>query len=450
MAVRCDALDMQVVILAGGRGTRLGEHVQAIPKPMVTIGGRPNLEHQVLLAKRHGFTSVLFLVSHLADRIEAHFGYGRRFGMEISYCAEDPPLGTAGALRHAGALLQDRFLVFYGDVFIECDLARLWADHANNRPFATLVVHPNDHPYDSDLVEADAEGWISAIHPKPRPEDQYLPNLVNAGVAVIERRFLALIPPGQHLDLAGDIFPALARDGGLRAYHSAEYFKDFGTADRLARARLDFETGKTARLSRGYRRPAVFLDRDGVINKEVSHLSDPAQMELISGAAEAIRRLNEAGFLVIVVTNQPVVARGECPPDVLRLIHNKMETLLGREHAWIDALYFCPHHPDKGFAGEVPELKVDCVCRKPKTGMFDQAVQDWNISLSGSYSIGDSRRDVIAARQMGIGAIGVKTGHGCRDCDALESPDRLVEDLREAVDIILASSGVAPTLGAQP
>jgi histidinol-phosphate phosphatase family protein len=450
MAVRPAVADVQVVILAGGRGTRLGEYARAIPKPMVTIGGRPNLEHQVLLAKRHGFRSVLFLVSHLADRIEAHFGDGRRFDMEISYCAEEPPLGTAGALRHAGVLLQDRFLVLYGDVFIECDLAQLYADHAKLRPFATLVVHPNDHPSDSDLVEVDAEGWISAIHPKPRPEDQYLPNMVNAGVAVIERDILPLIPPSQHLDLAGDIFPALARDGDLRAYRSAEYFKDFGTPDRLARVRSDFETGKTARLSRGYRRPAVFLDRDGVINKEVPYLSDPAQMELIPGAARAIRRLNEAGFLVIVVTNQPVVARGECTPAALRLIHNKMETLLGREHAWIDALYFCPHHPDRGFAGEVPELKVDCACRKPKTGMFEQTVRDWNISLPGSYGIGDSRRDVIAARQMGIGAIGVRTGHGCRDCDTLESPDWLVEDLQEAVEIILASNSVAPIRGAQP
>src|SRR6516225_4792420 len=330
MGVRPTMPDKQIVILAGGRGTRLGEHARSIPKPMVTIGGRPNLEHQVLLAKRHGFTSVLFLVSHLADRIEAHFSDGQRFGMEISYCAENPPLGTAGALRHAGALLQDRFLLLYGDVFIECDLARLWADHAINHPLATLVVHPNDHPYDSDVVEADSQGWISAIHSKRRPEDQYLSNLVNAGAVVIERKILALIPPDQHLDLVTDIFPALAREGVLRAYRSAEYFKDFGTPDRLARARLDFQTGKPARLARGYGRPAVFLDRDGVINKEVAHLSDPAQMELISGAADAIRRLNEAGLLVIVVTNQPVVARGECTPDTLRLIHNKMEALIGQ------------------------------------------------------------------------------------------------------------------------
>jgi mannose-1-phosphate guanylyltransferase/phosphomannomutase len=436
---------MQVVILAGGLGTRLGQYTKTIPKPMVAIGGRPNLEHQVLLAKRYGFTSVLFLVSHFADRIEAHFGDGRRFGVEISYCTEHPPLGTAGALRHAGAMLHDRFLVLYGDVFVVCDLARLWTDHASSHPIATLVVHPNDHPHDSDLVEADAAGWVSAIHPKPRPADQYLSNMVNAGVAVIEHKILTSIAPGTQLDLARDIFPKLARDGGLRVYRSAEYFKDFGTPERLARVHSDFESGKTKRFSRSHQRPAVFLDRDGVINKEVSHLSDPSQMELIPGAADAIQQLNQAGYLVIVVTNQPVVARGECSPEVLRIIHNKMETLIGRRHAWIDGLYYCPHHPGKGFAGEVAELKVDCVCRKPKVGLFEQAVRDWNISLAGSYGIGDSRRDLIAARRMGIGVIGVKTGHGCRDCDPFEAPDLLVEDLQEAVDIILAANGVVTT-----
>ncbi len=433
---------MQVVILAGGRGARLGQQARTMPKPMVTIGGRPNLEHQVLLAKRYGFTTVLILVSHLADHIEAHFGNGERFGIEILYSVEDPPLGTAGALRHATVRLQDRFLVLYGDIFVECDLARLWANHSNHRPLATLVVHPNDHPDDSDLIEANAEGWISAVHPKPRAAHQYLANIVNAGVAVLEREILDFIPSGQHLDLGHDIFPMLVDHGRLRAYHSAEYFQDFGTPDRLARTRLDVVTRKPARLSLGYKRPAVFLDRDGVINKEVSHISDPVQMELIPGAAEAIGRLNQSGFLVIVVTNQSVVARGLCTLDGLRLIHNKMESLLGRERAWIDALYFCPHHSDKGFAGEIPELKINCACRKPKTGMFERAVQDWNISLPGSYGIGDSRRDVIAARRMGICAIGVKTGHGCRDCDELEPPDRLVEDLGEAVDIILSSKKI--------
>jgi mannose-1-phosphate guanylyltransferase / phosphomannomutase len=440
---------MQAVILAGGLGTRLGEAVRTIPKPMLAIGGRPNLEHQIRLLKRHGFTRALLLVSHFADRIEAHFGDGRHIGLDISYCVENPPLGTAGALLHARDLLEDRFLVLYGDILVECDLTRLWAHHAATRPVATLVVHPNDHPDDGDIVEIGGGGKVVAIHPKPRPPDHWLQNMVNAGVAVIERTLLASIAPGAHLDLAREVFPALARRGELGAYCSAEYFKDFGTADRLARARSDFETGKIGRFSRDHPRPAVFLDRDGVINKEVSHLSDPAQMELIPGACEAIRRLNEAGYLVIVVTNQPVVARGECTAETLRIIHNKMETLLGRQHAWIDALYYCPHHPDKGFPGEVPELKFDCACRKPKVGLFEQAVRDWNISLPDSYGVGDSRRDVIAARQMGLGVFGVKTGNGCRDCDSFTALDSLVEDLREAVDVILASAkpfGVGQTV----
>lgn len=434
---------MQVVILAGGRGTRLGEHAHDIPKPMVTIGGRPNLEHQVMLAKRYGFTNVLFLVSHLADRIRAYFGDGRQFGVDISYSIEEPPLGTAGALRHAASQLDERFLLLYGDIFVECDLGCLWEDHADNRPMATLVVHPNDHPYDSDLIETDAEGWVSTIHPKSRPEDQYLPNLVNAAVSVIERDILKWIPPDSHLDLAIDTFRGLAGHRLLRAYRSAEYFKDFGTPNRLAQVRRDFEMGKTARLSRSSRRPAVFVDRDGVINKEVSHLSDPAEMELIPGAAEGIRRLNEAGYLVVVVTNQPVVARGECSLNTLRLIHNKMETLLGRERAWVDALYFCPHHPEKGFPYEIPELKIDCSCRKPKTGMFEQAIADWDISLRESFVVGDSRRDVIAAHRLGIPAIGVKSGHGCSDCDAFEPPDVLVDDLAAAANTILARRALA-------
>jgi mannose-1-phosphate guanylyltransferase / phosphomannomutase len=238
---------MQVVIMAGGRGTRLGEDARGVPKPMVTIGGRPNLEHQVLLAARHGFTKVLLLVSHLADQVTAHFGDGNRLGVGISYSVEDPPLGTAGALRHAEGMLEERFLLLYGDVFMECDLPRLWADHARHQPLATLVVHSNDHPHDCDIVEANTEGWVTAIHPKSRPPELCVPNAVNAGAVVIERDLLSAIPPDRHLDLASEIFPTLAHGGRLRAYRSAEYFRDFGTPDRLARTRADFEGGRTVR-----------------------------------------------------------------------------------------------------------------------------------------------------------------------------------------------------------
>jgi mannose-1-phosphate guanylyltransferase / phosphomannomutase len=439
-------LDMQLVIVAGGQGTRLGEIARSIPKPMVAIGGRPNLEHQVLLARAHGFTSVLFLASHLAGRIEAHFGNGRRFGVDIAYCVEDPPLGTAGALRHGYALLRDRFLLLYGDVFVDCDLTRVWADHVQNRPLATLVVHPNDHPSDSDIVEADAEGWISAIHPKSRPADQYLPNTVNAGAAIIERRVIGEIPPGRHLDLASEVFPPLAREGRLRAYRSTEYFRDFGTPERLARTRCDFESGKAARCRLTSQRPAVFLERGRVINATAPHLSDRPQLELMPGAAESIRRLNEAGLLVIVAANQTAVAGGDDTRAMRRRLHNRMETLLGREHAWIDALYCRAHHPDDGGAEDDVE-RPRC---HPKTGMFEQALRDWNLLLPGSYCLADSCRDVAAARRMGITAIGLKTAIGCHDGHAPNAADRLADDLPAAVDIILASNGSLPAREAVP
>jgi histidinol phosphatase-like enzyme len=124
-----------------------------------------------------------------------------------------------------------------------------------------------------------------------------------------------------------------------------------------------------------------------------------------------------------------------------------METLLGREHGWIDALYFCPHHPYKGFAGGLTELKVNCDCRKPKTGMFKRAARDWNVSLPESNGIGDSRRDVLAARRIGLRTICVKTAHGCRDCGASEQPDGLADDLGEAVDFIRAAAAVEPSEG---
>jgi mannose-1-phosphate guanylyltransferase / phosphomannomutase len=421
----------QVVIAAGGRGTRLGEHARSIPKPMVEIGGNPNLEHQLLLAKAHGFTKALLLVSHLAESIMGYFGDGQRFGMDISYGVEQPPLGTAGALRCAAASLDERFLLLYGDVFIDCDLTKILREHARYNPIATLVVHPNDHPYDSDLVETDVAGWITAMHAKTRPADLWLPNNVNSGVAVLERAILSVIPPDQHLDLASQIFPMLT-PLRMRGYRSSEYFKDFGTPDRLAHVRADYLSGKIASLHNP--RPTVFLDRDGVINKEVSHLSDPDQFELVPGAGDAIRRLNRAGHMVIVITNQPVIARGECTVETLRVIHHKLETLLGREHAWIDAIYYCPHHPDRGFVGEVAELKIDCECRKPKTGLYERAIQDWSISMTASWAVGDSQRDIIAAQKMGLKTIGVRTGHGCRDCEGLVY---LVDDISAAVEVIL-------------
>ena len=123
--------------------------------------------------------------------------------------------------------------------------------------------------------------------------------------------------------------------------------------------------------------------------------------ELIDGVADAIKEINASGYLAIVVTNQPVVARGEISFEELEQIHNKMETLLGAEGAYLDAIYFCPHHPHKGYEGERPELKFDCDCRKPKPGMLLKAAEDFNIDLGQSWMVGDGENDIKAGMAAG-------------------------------------------------
>ena len=226
-------------------------------------------------------------------------------------------------------------------------------------------------------------------------------NRVNAGLHVISPKVLGNRPDSGKVDLDRQILKPLAGTGRMVAYDSPEYVKDMGTPERYAAVTNDCEKGIIQAKNLRHKQKAVFLDRDGTINRYVGFLRDIDDFELLPGAAEAIRRINESGYLAIVVTNQPVIARGEVTFEQLQEIHNKMERLLGEQGAYVDAIYFCPHHPDRGFEGEIPELKIDCACRKPKPGMLLQAAKDYNIDLTQSYMIGDSESDMEAGRAAG-------------------------------------------------
>ena len=284
-------------------------------------------------------------------------------------------------------------------------LDKMYAFHTIQQADATLFLHPNDHPYDSDLVEIDKKGVIIGFHSKPHPKNFLYRNLVNAALYILSPRLLLHIPQGIKSDFGKDIFPkVLTENLRLIGYVSSEYIKDMGTPERYKKVCNDVLTGKVARLNKKYAQAAVFLDRDGVLVKEVDLLCKPEQLELLEGAADAIRYINESGYLAVVVTNQPVIARNLCSIEELEFIHKKMETLLGFEHSYLDAIYYCPHHPDKGFPEERKEYKIKCTCRKPNPGMLLQAAQDLNINLKKSYMIGDRDSDIIAGQNAGVSA----------------------------------------------
>lgn len=397
-----EEMSVKVVIIAGGKGTRIASVASDIPKSMIPVAGKPVVEYQIELAKRYGFTDILFLIGHLGEQIKDYFGNGSKWGVNIGYFQENEPLGTAGALPLVKDRLTDIFFVFYGDTIMDFDMQAMLDYHNSHNAKATLFLHPNDHPYDSDLVSVDENGMVDGFIFKPHDGLTEYRNLVNAALYIFDKSCVDYIPQGKFAMEKG-LFPLLYNDNQrIAGYTSPEYIKDMGTPDRWESVTADVLNGTVAKRNKANKRPAIFLDRDGVINVEVDLLHKVEQMKLIDGVADAIKRINKSGYLAIIVTNQPVIARNLCTFEDLKRIHNRMETLLGERGAYIDGIYFCPHHPDKGYPEERVEYKIDCDCRKPKPGMLLKAAKDFNIDLSGSYMIGDSMRDIEAGKNANV------------------------------------------------
>jgi len=390
---------MKIVIIAGGQGTRIASVNSDIPKAMIPINGKPILEYQVELAKRYGYHDFLFIIGHLGEQISTYFGNGQKWGVSIEYFQEEKPLGTAGALGYLKDKLKEDFFVFYGDTVMDFDIDAMLEYHKSRKADATLFLHPNDHPYDSDIVGLDKEGKVVNFYNKPHEDGFVSMNIVNAALFIFSPRILDEIEVGAKSHIEKNVLPkCLGKGLKLYGYLSAEYIKDMGTPDRYYAVCNDVVSGKVARLNKKYSRPAIFLDRDGTISKEVNLLNKAEDLELIEGAAEAIKLINSSDYLAIIVTNQPVIARNLCSIDELEHIHATLETMLGKEHAYVNAIYYCPHHPDKGYPEERPEYKIKCECRKPAPGMLLQAAKEWNIDISRSFMIGDTERDVMAGK----------------------------------------------------
>lgn len=390
---------MKAVIMAGGFGKRLQKLSGDRPKPMVEISGRPVLEYQIENLRRFGITDIIIVVHHLKDKIMRYFGDGTLMNVNISYYEEESPLGTAGALFKIKDQLTDDFLLINGDLIFSVDFSRMIEFHKSRDALATLFVHPNSHPYDSELVVCNKENTVIDWF-KNDGRGNYA-NCVNAGIHILSKKILDYPHKEEKLNLRADVLEPLIPTGRIFAYRSAEYVKDMGTSDRLRHVTADIEKGIVLGKRADKMQKAVFLDRDGTINKYKGYITSPNQLELINGAAEAIKKINRSGYLAIVVTNQPSIAMGRMSYAVLDEIHAKLDTLLGEEGAYVDALYFCPHHPDSGFEGEISELKKKCDCRKPSGGMIKQASADYNIDLSRSFMVGDSERDALAGIDAG-------------------------------------------------
>ncbi len=424
---------MKAVIMAGGRGSRISNIFSDIPKPLIKIGDEAVIEYGIKSLKSQGFADFIITTSYMADRIIEYLGDGRNYGVNIEYYIEEEPLGNAGALFKIKDKLTEDFLLLNADSIFNIDMRRFIAYHNRKGGDATILTHPNSHPYDSGLVISNKEGCVEQWLTKEDSRPEWYKNRVNAGIHILKKRLIENIHAEvffdnssnliKKVDLDRNILKPLAGTGRLYCYDSPEYVKDMGTPERFESVKKDLKCGLVESKSFCRKQKAIFLDRDGTINKYVGFLRNIEQFELIEGTADAIKKINESGYLAIVVTNQPVIARGEVTENYLEEIHKKMETLLGKNGAYVDAIYYCPHHPDKGYEGEITSLKIKCSCRKPQPGMLMQASQDYNIDLKSSWMVGDSENDILA----GI-SVGCKTALiGNRECGQTVSVDSLLE-----------------------
>lgn len=357
---------MLTIIMAGGRGTRISELFPDIPKPLIPIQGIPVLEREIKSLAAQGFTEIILTVSYLAEQIKDYFGDGSSLGVYIEYFVEETPLGNAGALfKTKDRMGEQPFLLLNADAVFDVDFNRMVAFHRSHSAAVTLFTHPNSHPYDSGLLIAGDDGSVDQWLTKEDSRPEFYKNRVNAGLHIIDPSVLDASgidaekigtrdpETGKTIkvDLDRQILKPLCGTHTMFCYDSPEYVKDMGTPERYEAVCQDYKAGIVTGENLQNRQRAIFLDRDGTLNKYVGFLRRPEELELLPGVAEAIRRINASGYLAIVVTNQPVIARGEVTYEELMVIHNKLETLLGFEGAYIDALYFCPHHPPQGLRG---------------------------------------------------------------------------------------------------
>lgn len=472
---------MKAVIMAGGHGTRIRSVASDIPKPMIPVLGKPVLQYQIENLKACGIEEIILVTGYLKESIIEYFGDGKDFGVHISYFNEDKPMGTAGALYYLKERLREDFLLLMGDLMLSVDFTRFMNAHRASDALATLFVHPNSHPFDSDIIVTDEIGrledyteevcglhsgsWEAEKEPSATGTDKkglkslccrlsrpvigfiskraerrdFYHNQVNSGIYAFSQRILDIIPEpaDKKIDLDKDIVQPLISKGQVWAYASTEYVKDMGTPERYDEVTNAVKTGLAEKRNLKSRQSCIFMDRDGTINIQDGFINSPDRLKLIPGAADAVKRVNASRFLAVVITNQPVIARGEASFEELDEIHKCLDTRLGEKGAYIDGIYICPHHKDSGFEGEIKELKFKCRCRKPETGLIEKAAAEHNIDLKSSWLIGDSTMDIMCGRRAGLKTIGVMTGEALADGRYEAEPDFTAKDISEAIDIIL-------------
>lgn len=368
----------QAVILAGGRGERMRPLTDLRPKPMIEVAGKPFLEHQILLLRDQGFRKFLLLLGYLPARVQDYFGDGRRWGVEIDYSVTAVEDLTGRRVKLAEAKLDDCFLLVYCDNYWPLPMEKMWRRFVEAKAPMMVTVYRNQDNYTKSVLKVDDAGFVSVYDKTKKTPDLQGTEI---SFAILRKELIAQLPAG-NISLEATLFPPLIAQHQLAAFVTEHRYYSVGDTFRLPITEQFLS-----------RQPAIILDRDGVLNEKAPrahYVRNWSEWKWLPGAKESLRRLNEAGFKVILVSNQAGIHRGAMTGQDLQDLHAQMVQEVEQSGGRIDAIYFCPHDWDEG-----------CECRKPKPGMLFQAQHDFNLDLSRTLFIGDDERDAQAAEAAG-------------------------------------------------
>ena len=390
---------MRAIVLCGGRGTRIENLSQGLPKNLLQINGKSILEYQLECFEKCDFKEIYLIAGYGIEALK-QFVFNYKGRLQITIIRDDEQLGTGNAIKFCQDLIDDETFLVMGDLLIDFNFTEMLKENKGLDYQIICHTHPTDHIFDSDSVVLDDSGNIQEIVLKHSRSHRKI-NLALSGIFLLSRHFSQWIRGKTNGDFTKDVLKR-SLDSGIRIrnYRSADFVKDLGTEERFKNAIRLIDSNKYG--GHHFKRPAIFLDRDGTINRINGYVKTENDLVLKSDAGEGIKALNHLGFLVFVVTNQPVVARGDIDITDLNRIHVYMEQLLSVESAFVDEIKFCPHHPDKGYAGENIEFKVNCSCRKPGVDLITKLKDRYSIMMHGSWVVGDSWRDEKMARKLKI------------------------------------------------
>ena len=427
----------QLVIMSGGKGTRIKRYFKG-PKILINIFNKPLLYWHIRVAEKYKIKKILIITGYKSEEIEQYVEKIKT-NIKITFFKEKILNGTGGALIKVKKFLDDEFFLIYGDVIQNINLKKFYKFHTKKKSDITIFSHPNDHPESSDLIVADQKNRVKRIMKYPHKTKIY-GNLSIAAAFCIKKKVLNTtnVFKLKKIDLVKDI---LIKKLNLKiySYQSLDLIKDCGNINRVREINRNKNLfNKLKDLNN--KNKCIFLDMDGTIVEEVKRLNSYKKLKYYPQVGNIIKEINKSSFLVVLITNKPIIAKGFCSEDMLIKIFNSLETHLALSHSFLDRIYFCPHHPSRGFKGEVKSLKINCDCRKPKTGLLKKACREMNISHKKSWIIGDSTTDIQLAKNAKIKSILVNTGYKGQDKKFNVNPDFKFNNLKSAVRFILNDS----------